>query len=70
MVNKYDLGYKYCPRCMTYYVTDRIRCPHCGVILRASPRKKSKRRWTKAVTPPEGLLEELSEVKVKVKRGG
>ena len=69
MPSKYQLGYKYCPRCMTYYLTDRIRCPKCGVILRASPRKKSRRKWAKVVTPPEELLEELSEVKVKVRRG-
>lgn len=53
MPSKYQLGYKYCPRCVAYYQTDEVRCPVCGAILRAKPRKKSKSIQLKAVTPPK-----------------
>jgi ssDNA-binding Zn-finger/Zn-ribbon topoisomerase 1 len=58
MLSKYQLGYKYCPICVTYYQTEEVRCPKCHVILRAKPRKRAKHRQSMAVTPPE----ELSEV--------
>lgn len=36
----YAAGYKYCSRCRTYHLTDSVRCPYCGILLRNSPRKK------------------------------
>jgi rRNA maturation protein Nop10 len=32
--------YKYCSRCRVYHLTDSVRCPYCGILLRNSPRKK------------------------------
>jgi len=37
----YAAGYKYCSRCRLYYLTDELRCMHCGIALRSRPRKKS-----------------------------
>ncbi len=36
----YANGYKYCSRCRVYHLTDGVRCPYCGILLRNSPRKK------------------------------
>lgn len=36
----YAAGYKYCSRCRVYHLTDSVRCPYCGILLRNSPRKK------------------------------
>ncbi|MEM2042218.1 MAG: hypothetical protein QW410_02560 [Nitrososphaerota archaeon] len=36
----YAAGYKYCSRCRVYRLTDSVRCPYCGILLRNSPRKK------------------------------
>ena len=69
----YDDGYKYCSRCRLYYLTDGVRCPCCGTLLRSSPRGRGRRRMARGVNvvqiPPdlERELEKI-EVKVKVKR--
>ncbi|MCS7117812.1 MAG: hypothetical protein NZ957_03400 [Thaumarchaeota archaeon] len=36
----YAAGYRYCSRCRVYHLTDSVRCPYCGILLRNSPRKK------------------------------
>jgi len=36
----YANGYKYCSRCRVYHLTEGVRCPYCGILLRNSPRKK------------------------------
>ena len=69
----YDDGYKYCSRCGLYYLTDGVRCPCCGTLLRSSPRGRGHRRKTKsvkAVQIPPDLERELEkiEVTVRVKR--
>ena len=64
----YAKGYKYCSRCRLYILTDRVRCPYCGVILRNSPRKKYRRAGkVKAVEIPPDLEKELEKIEVKVK---
>ena len=64
----YAKGYKYCSRCRLYILTDRVRCPYCGVILRNSPRKKHRRAGeVKAVEIPPDLERELDEIEVRVK---
>jgi len=69
----YDDGYKYCSRCGLYYLTDGVRCPCCGTLLRSSPRRKNywrKARGVNVVQIPPDLERELEkiEVKVRVKR--
>jgi len=49
----YAAGYKYCSRCRAYHLTDSVRCPYCGILLRNSPRKKKpvdSSRYIKAPT--------------------
>jgi len=41
---KYENGFKYCSRCMRFYLTESVRCPECGTPLRTSAKKKSDRR--------------------------
>jgi len=47
----YAAGYKYCSRCRTYHLTDSVRCPYCGILLRNSPRKKKPVDPSKYVKP-------------------
>jgi len=63
----YANGYKYCSRCRVYYLTDSVRCPYCGILLRNSPRKKKSLRNAKVVEVPEDILKEAEKVKVLVK---
>lgn len=57
----YANGYKYCSRCRVYYLTESVRCPYCGILLRNSPRKKKSMRNTKAVkVAPEAEIEKES----------
>jgi len=63
----YANGYKYCSRCRVYYLTDSVRCPYCGILLRNSPRKKKSLRNAKVVKVPPEIEKELEEVKVAVK---
>ncbi|MCD6235932.1 MAG: hypothetical protein J7J94_02920 [Thaumarchaeota archaeon] len=63
----YANGYKYCSRCRVYYLTDSVRCPYCGILLRNSPRKKKSLRNAKVVEVPEDILKEAEKVKVTVK---
>ena len=63
----YANGYKYCSRCRVYYLTDSVRCPYCGILLRNSPRKKKSLRNAKVVEVPEGILKEAEKVKIEVK---
>ena len=63
----YANGYKYCSRCRVYYLTDSVRCPYCGILLRNSPRKKKSLRNAKVVEVPEDILNEAEKVKVVVK---
>lgn len=44
MKRKYENGFKYCSRCMRFYLTESVRCPECGTPLRTSAKKKSDRR--------------------------
>ncbi|OYT67710.1 MAG: hypothetical protein B6U65_02525 [Candidatus Wolframiiraptor sp. EX4484-121] len=63
----YANGYKYCSRCRVYYLTDSVRCPYCGILLRNSPRKKKSLRNTKVVQVPPDLERELEKIEVKVR---
>ncbi|RLG09398.1 MAG: hypothetical protein DRN64_03960 [Thaumarchaeota archaeon] len=63
----YANGYKYCSRCRIYYLTDSVRCPYCGILLRNSPRKKKSLRHAKVVEVPEDILKEAEKVKIEVK---
>ncbi len=63
----YANGYKYCSRCRIYYLTDSVRCPYCGILLRNSPRKKKSLKNAKVVEVPENLLKEAERVDIKVK---
>jgi uncharacterized paraquat-inducible protein A len=47
----YAAGYKYCSRCRTYHLTDSVRCPYCGILLRNSPRKKKPVDSSKYIEP-------------------
>lgn len=47
----YAAGYKYCSRCRTYHLTDSVRCPYCGILLRNSPRKKKPVDSSKYIAP-------------------
>lgn len=62
----YANGYKYCSRCRVYYLTDSVRCPYCGILLRNSPRKKKSLRNTKVVKVPSEIEKEASKVEVTV----
>ena len=59
--------YKYCSRCRVYYLTDSVRCPYCGILLRNSPRKKKSLRNAKVVQIPEDVEKEAAKVKIEVK---
>ncbi len=62
----YANGYKYCSRCRAYYLTDSVRCPYCGILLRNSPRKKKAiEKNVKYVRVPPEILEEVAEVATK-----
>ena len=63
----YANGYKYCSRCRVYYLTDSVRCPYCGILLRNSPRKTKSLRNAKVVKVPPDIEKELEEVKVIVR---
>ncbi len=63
----YANGYKYCSRCRVYYLTDSVRCPYCGILLRNSPRKKKSLRNAKVVEVPEDVVKEAEKVKIEVK---
>jgi len=63
----YANGYKYCSRCRVYYLTDSVRCPYCGILLRNSPRKKKSLRNAKVVEVPEDVAKEAERVKIEVK---
>jgi uncharacterized paraquat-inducible protein A len=63
----YANGYKYCSRCRIYYLTDSVRCPYCGILLRNSPRKKKSLKNTKVVRIANGLLKEAEKVEIEVK---
>ncbi|MCD6536189.1 MAG: hypothetical protein J7K49_05235 [Thaumarchaeota archaeon] len=63
----YANGYKYCSRCRVYYLTDSVRCPYCGILLRNSPRKKKSLRNAKVVQIPEDVEKEAAKVKIEVK---
>lgn len=63
----YANGYKYCSRCRVYYLTDSVRCPYCGILLRNSPRKKKSLRNAKVVNVPPEIEKDVEEVKVIVK---
>jgi len=63
----YANGYKYCSRCRIYYLTDSVRCPYCGILLRNAPRKKKSLKNAKVVEVPENLLKEAERVDIKVK---
>jgi len=63
----YANGYKYCSRCRVYYLTDSVRCPYCGILLRNSPRKKKSLRNAKVVDVPENVVKEAERVKIEVK---
>ncbi|MCS7132199.1 MAG: hypothetical protein NZ918_00550 [Aigarchaeota archaeon] len=63
----YANGYKYCSRCRVYYLTDSVRCPYCGILLRNSPRKKKSLRNARVIEVSEGVVKEASRVKVEVK---
>lgn len=52
----YANGYKYCSRCRVYHLTDKVRCPYCGTLLRNSPRKKKQPREEKYVEVPAEIL--------------
>jgi len=52
----YANGYKYCSRCRTYHLTDKVRCPYCGTLLRNSPRKKKQSGNEKYVEVPAEIL--------------
>ncbi|MCF8884691.1 MAG: hypothetical protein QXK95_04000 [Nitrososphaerota archaeon] len=60
----YANGYKYCSRCRVYYLTESVRCPYCGILLRNSPRKKKTMRNTKAIKVPEELEKELVKIEL------
>ncbi|MEM3951873.1 MAG: hypothetical protein QXP74_00465 [Nitrososphaerota archaeon] len=60
----YANGYKYCSRCRVYYLTESVRCPYCGILLRNSPRKKKSMRNTKAIKVPEELEKELVKIEL------
>lgn len=36
----YRDGFKYCSRCGLWFKVDGARCPKCGMVMRASGRKK------------------------------
>ena len=63
----YANGYKYCSRCRVYYLTDSVRCPYCGILLRNSPRKRKSLRNAKVVEVPEDVVKEAEKVKIEVK---
>ena len=63
----YANGYKYCSRCRVYYLTDSVRRPYCGILLRNSPRKKKSLRNAKVVQIPEDVEKEAAKVKIEVK---
>lgn len=63
----YANGYKYCSRCRVYYLTESVRCPYCGILLRNSPRKKKTMRNTRAIKIPEELEKELVKVELSTK---
>jgi len=63
----YANGYKYCSRCRVYYLTDSVRCPYCGILLRNSPRKKKSLRNAKVVEVPDDVVKEAEKVKIEVK---
>ena len=52
-MSKYDHNVRYCSRCAIYLVFEGpswVRCPLCGTRLRASPRKKTRKKdWRKRV---------------------
>ena len=62
----YNNGYKYCTRCRAFYKVESTRCPVCGVILRASPRKRKHLEVRSIKISPE-LERELEKILVKVK---
>ncbi|MEM3114334.1 MAG: hypothetical protein QXY72_04245 [Nitrososphaerota archaeon] len=62
----YANGYKYCSRCRVYYLTESVRCPYCGILLRNSPRKKKSLRNTKVVRVPPEIEKEASKLEVTV----
>lgn len=63
----YANGYKYCSRCRVYYLTDSVRCPYCGILLRNSPRKKKSLKNAKVVRVPNQLLREAERIEIEVK---
>ena len=63
----YDGGYKYCSNCSLYYLVEGKRCPYCRTQLRTLPRRRAHIQF-KRVNPPPEILNEASEVKVKVVR--
>ncbi|MCS7126157.1 MAG: hypothetical protein NZ929_04520 [Aigarchaeota archaeon] len=63
----YANGYKYCSRCRVYYLTESVRCPYCGILLRNSPRKKKSLRNTKTVKVTPELEKETAKLEVTVK---
>lgn len=63
----YANGYKYCSRCRVYYLTDSVRCPYCGILLRNSPRKKKSLRSAKVIEISRDVEEEATRVKIEVK---
>ena len=62
----YGNGYRYCTRCRAFYKVKSTRCPVCGVILRASPRKRRYVEVRSVRISPE-LEKELEKIDVKVK---
>ncbi|MEN2974543.1 MAG: hypothetical protein ABDH32_03060 [Candidatus Caldarchaeales archaeon] len=63
----YANGYKYCSRCRVYYLTESVRCPYCGILLRNSPRKKKSLRNTKTVKVTPELEKETARLEVTIK---
>ena len=62
----YSDGYKYCTRCRAFYKVKSTRCPVCGVILRASPRKRRGLDVKSVEVSPE-LEKELEGIQVNMK---
>ncbi len=52
----YANGYKYCSRCRVYHLTDGVRCPYCGILLRNSPRKKKPSSTSRYVNVDEKIV--------------
>jgi hypothetical protein len=70
MPSKYEPVHRCCPKRVTYHQTGEACRSKCNSLFSERVQKKSKSKQFKVIMPPRVLLEEVSEVKVTVKRSG